>query len=190
LSYILYGGLFDPVHIGHTGLARAAFRKVEPEKVIWLPSSAPPHRKVEGIPAERRKEMLEWLFRDKDEYEVSDVELSRDHSGYTAQTVSIYKERYPEKDLYLLIGSDEAENFRQWKSWEYILENTLLLIGGRQEGNISFPREVEEKSVLLDNKVIDISSTQIREKLKNGESVEGYLPDRLEEYIAGRGLYK
>ncbi|MEA3506135.1 MAG: nicotinate (nicotinamide) nucleotide adenylyltransferase [Elusimicrobiota bacterium] len=190
MSYILYGGLFDPVHMGHTGLARAALQKIKAEKVIWLPSSAPPHRTVEGIPANQRKEMMEWLFKDKDEYEVSDVDLSRDHSGYTAETVSIYKEKFSGKDLYLLIGSDEAESFKQWKNWEYILENTRLLIGRREDDRMSFPREVEENSVLLDNKVIDISSTQIREKLKKGESVEGYLPDRLEEYIARRGLYK
>ncbi len=189
MSYIIYGGLFDPVHLGHIVIAREAYRKINPKKIIWIPSAAPPHRKVDGIPARQRKKMLEHLFRDIGEYEVSSVELDKEHSGYTSETIKIFSRRYPQEKIYLLIGIDEAINFKKWKNWEYILKKVSLIIGKRDNINGSIPDEVKSGAVILDNPLVDISSSWLRERLKEGKSVEKYLPDNLDEYIKERGLY-
>jgi nicotinate-nucleotide adenylyltransferase len=189
VSFILYGGLFDPVHLGHIEIARRAYEQVKPEKVIWIPSACPPHRKVGGISALKRKNMLEWLFDNIDEYEVSSVELSEGHQGYSAETLKIFQKKYPRAKIYMLIGSDEGVNFKKWKSWEYILENATLIIGKRGDLNGKLPKEVKASAVMLNNRAIDVSSTMLRQSLKKGEPAGGYLPERLGEYIKKQGLY-
>jgi len=189
MSCIIYGGLFDPPHLGHFEIASCAFRTVKPEIFYWVPSRTPPHRNVEGESAEKRFEMLKWYYRGNEKFRVSAVELNPEHSGYTLETVIFFKNKFPGKKCYLLIGSDEAESFTMWKGWQDILNMAVLIIGRRKE-KISLDSRVRDNSVVLNNKIYEISSTDVRQRLYENRPVEGLIDGRILEYIKKHGLYR
>jgi nicotinate-nucleotide adenylyltransferase len=179
--------MFDPPHLGHLEIARFAYNKVNPESLIWIPAKYPPHRYVRGLSANDRVTMLKWWFRNKPEFEVSDIELSG-HSGYSIETIERFKKKYPDVKIYFLIGSDEAEHFKSWKSWDKIIKITTLIIGRRKEG-ANIPLEIKRNAILLDNKIWNISSTEIRERLVKNESVKGRVDEEIIDYINKNSLY-
>ncbi len=189
MSYILYGGLFDPPHLGHLEIALAAYNAVKPEELIWVPAKYPPHREARGLPAARRVDMLKWWFRNKPGFTVSDNELDKNHSGYSIETIQMFKEKYPDKKSYFLIGTDEAEDFKTWHEWQKILEITTLVIGERKK-EADIPSEVKSNAIFLDNKIYEVSSTWIRERLSKSESVRGFIDENILEYMMRMGLYK
>lgn len=189
MSYILYGGLFDPPHLGHLKIAEAAYKKVSPDKLIWIPSKSPPHRKVEGLDAISRVEMLKAWLNNRDEFSVSDVELDDRHSGYTVETVEYFRKQYPDKAIYLLMGSDEARNFKLWYKWEKILQISTVIVGMREE-DADLPEELLKNAVILNNNVKSISSSHIRQNLHSGIPVDGLLDGFIIEYITEKGFYR
>lgn len=189
MSHILYGGLFDPPHLGHLKIARAAYDLIKPEKLIWILSKCPPHREIEGSPADKRLNMLELLLKNKPEFAVSDIELDEGHSGCSVETVRMFWEKYPDKKSYFLIGSDEAESFKNWKEWQKILQMTTLVIGRRKK-NADIPIEIKSNAVFLDNEIFDISSAQIRKNLNENKSMEGFVGKEVAEYIKQQNLYR
>jgi nicotinate-nucleotide adenylyltransferase len=189
VSYVLYGGLFDPPHLGHLKIARAAYEKIRPETLIWIPSKYPPHREVKGLSAEERLKMLKWWLKDKPGFEVSDIELKEGHSGYSIETIEKFMEKYLGKKLYLLIGSDEAAEFKTWKRWEDILKLVQLVIADRDE-SLEIPREVRENALFLENKVFDVSSTEIRKRIAEGLPLEGLVDGDIINYIKEHNLYR
>ncbi|MFH1414954.1 MAG: nicotinate (nicotinamide) nucleotide adenylyltransferase [Elusimicrobiota bacterium] len=188
MSYILYGGLFDPPHNGHMQIAEAAYKRIMPEEIIWIPARYPVHRDVEGISADARMELLRCLLDNRFGYSVSDVELNEDHPGFSIDTVLIFKRKYHGRESYFLIGTDEAENFTSWKRWEDIIENTTLVIGRRKE-NTDIPEEVRENAIMLDNSICPISSTEIRSKLERGIIPYDCMDDKITSYIKEHGYY-
>jgi len=133
--------------------------------------------------------MLKWLFADKSEYEVSDIELRDGYSGYTVETIRIYAEKYPNEKIYFLIGSDEASYFSSWYEWKKIVELATLIIAKRSSG-MELPEAVEENSILLDNEICNISSTMLRNRIKDGKSIGEYVDSRIVEYVEKRDYYK
>lgn len=180
--------MFDPPHLGHLELAREAYSRIKPGKVIWVPAKFPPHRKVENLESGKRVEMLRWWFRDKPMFEVSDMEMKPGHSGYSVETVKKFAKMYPDEDSYFLVGSDEAVKFKSWKHWDRILRMTHLIVG-RRGGDDRIPRELEKKALLLDNSIYSISSSEIRQMLKNDISVYGMLDESILQYIKDNRLY-
>ncbi len=186
MSYILFGGLFDPPHKGHMEIARSALRETAADKVYWLPSRIPPHRSKGVLSGAERMEILsEWLDL-KNSMEPCSAELKEGHSGYTIETVKLFRKKKKNEKSYLLIGSDEAEKFTRWNKWRRILNLTDILVGKRSS-SVNIPKEVKAK--VLDNKVLNISSAGIRSKLKRGEDVSGELAPPVYEIIRRRGFY-
>ncbi|MGM0567803.1 MAG: nicotinate (nicotinamide) nucleotide adenylyltransferase [Elusimicrobiota bacterium] len=187
MAYILYGGLFDPPHAGHFEIATTALNKLDAEILYWIPSRRPPHRKGAVLGGRERYELLKRCLASYDKMRVSDVELNSGHSGYTVETVEILKKKYPRQKCYLLTGSDEAENFTQWKNWKKILCLAELVVGKRKE-NINLPKGVSAS--FLDNKIIDVSSSQIRRKIREGKSVRDDLMPGVLKVIKEKSFYK
>ncbi len=187
MSYILFGGLFDPPHKGHMEIAAAALKEINPEVIYWIPSRFPPHRQQGILSGDKRFEILKRWLSSVERMQVSDIELKPEHSGYTVETVEIFKKEKADNDCYLLIGSDEAENFTLWKDWKKILDMVSLLVGRRRE-KINIPSEVNAR--VLDNKIVEISSTTLREKLANGENTEGELSPEVIKIIDENGFYR
>ena len=190
MSYVLFGGVFDPPHAGHMEIARAALKELAPEKIFWIPSKNPPHRQVEGEQADVRFLMLkEWAGRSGGPHEISDIEIRDGHSGYTVETVESFSALFPGKKLYLLVGSDEAECFQSWKDWERILELAELAVARRKKETV-IPGSVSGRAVMLHNRIVKCCSTEIRRRLRESEPVDECLDPVIYRYIKNLGLYK
>ncbi len=187
MSYILFGGLFDPPHIGHMEIADTALREINPDVIYWIPSRVPPHRQKGVLPGEKRFEILKKWLSSVDRMQASGIELLPDHSGYTVETIERFKKEIPGQDCSLLIGSDEAEKFKEWKDWENILSMASLLVGKRRE-NINIPPGINAR--ILNNRIVNVSSTSLRKKLKRGDNTENELAGKVAKIIEGNGFYK
>ncbi|MFW6133988.1 MAG: nicotinate (nicotinamide) nucleotide adenylyltransferase [Elusimicrobiota bacterium] len=189
MSYILFGGLFDPPHLGHLEIADSAYNKIKPEQLIWIPSRYPPHRKVDGLDGRKRYDMLKWRFKNNDRFTVSDIELDKQHSGYSIETIQRFKNKFKSGKIYFLIGSDEAENFKKWKDWKKIIEKTTIIIGRRKK-KINIPDRLKNNAVILENKIKNISSSEIRYKIRNNIEFKRYLDNGIYNYIISNNLYR
>ena len=193
----IYGGSFNPPHIGHIQAAQQAIRTLGLGKLLLIPAGIPPHKVMPGNPptGEERLEMLRIAAVDE-AMEVCDIELKREGPSYTYETVEQLRLRFPDAELYLLMGTDMFLSFQTWKNPQRILDCVTLAVMYRGEKGES--QKIAEKKaemeglgakiVLVENKITAISSTQLRRLLAFGCS-GAYLPQGVGEYIRERRLY-
>lgn len=170
MKVLLFGGTFDPPHMGHVNNLEAAIRAVEPDKVIIMPAGIPPHKANHKTPGRIRMEMCCCFLPCHDNVEISDWEISREGKSYTIHTIEHLREEYPEDALYMAVGSDMLMTFDQWYHWQDILRQVILVCTSRQPGD---DPELLAKAVNLEHqggrivlahaKAVELSSTQIRE---------------------------
>lgn len=195
---VLFGGSFDPVHIGHIVVARDVKEALGAEKVIFMPAYSAPLKKGHSASPEDRLKMLEIALMKEEGLEVSDFEIKKGGVSYTVETLRWFTEKYGEKP-YLLLGSDSFLRFHLWKEPGNVLSMSRLAVVDR-EGKLAevreylrdrFPnlKEVED-IVLLKARRIDVSATEVRERLRKGLSVYCMVPDKVLEYIKERKLYR
>lgn len=195
----LFGGTFDPVHNGHRYILEAALNAIDFEKVIVMPAKIPPHKSVSGCSSEhQRYEMCRIAFENMDKVEVSDYELSRTGKSYSYYTISHIKELYPDHKLCLIIGSDQLLTFDQWFRYKEILSMASLVSISRDD-DISEDRLKEYAASLthdggevitLSVKPFEMSSTEIRNNIKNNIDCSCYLDKNVVKYISDKGLYR
>ena len=195
----IYGGTFNPPHMGHLEAAKYAVEALNLDLLLLIPDRTAPHKVLpQGSPTpEQRLEMLKLAVRDLDRIEVSALALEREGPSYTADTVEQLRQIYPDAELVLLMGADMLERFAQWKNADRILEHADLACFSRglrgEETRIEAAvRELEAagaRVTRLRNPVIDISSTQLRRMLVF-QCAGDFLPAGVEEYIRSHGLYE
>ena len=195
----IYGGTFNPPHMGHLEAAKYAVEALNLDLLLLIPDRTAPHKVLpQGSPTpEQRLEMLKLAVRDLDRIEVSALALEREGPSYTADTVEQLRQIYPDAELVLLMGADMLERFAQWKNADRILEHADLACFSRglrgEEARIEAAvRELEAagaRVTRLRNPVIDISSTQLRRMLVF-QCAGDFLPAGVEEYIRNHGLYE
>ena len=193
----IYGGSFNPPHIGHIQAAQQAIRTLKLDKLLLIPAGIPPHKVMPGNTptGEERLEMLR-IAAVEETMEVCDIEVKREGPSYTYETVEQLRLRFPDAELYLLMGTDMFLSFQTWKNPQRILDCVTLAVMYRGEKGESLKiaekkAEMEglgAKIVLVENKITAISSTQLRRLLAFGCS-GAYLPQGVGEYIRERGLY-
>ena len=193
----IYGGSFNPPHIGHIQAAQQAIRTLGLGKLLLIPAGIPPHKVMPGNTptGEERLEMLR-IAAVEETMEVCDIEVKREGPSYTYETVEQLRLRFPDAELYLLMGTDMFLSFQTWKNPQRILDCVTLAVMYRGEKGESLKiaekkAEMEglgAKIVLVENKITAISSTQLRRLLAFGCS-GAYLPQGVGEYIRERGLY-
>ena len=194
----IYGGTFNPPHIGHIRAACCAVSVLGLQKLLLIPDRIAPHKVMpESSAAPEQRLQMVRLCADGDPYlEVTDMELKREGPSYTYQTVQALKEQYPDDSLFLLIGTDMFLTFQQWKNAEYLWKNVTLGVfyrGQKDEVN-AIARHKEEmealgaKVVLIENPVVDISSTQLR-RLLAFDCAGPFLPKGVYDYIRSNKLY-
>lgn len=174
----IYGGSFNPPHLGHVKAAAAVREKLEPDRFLIIPTNIPPHKDMaEDSPSpEQRMELCRLAFGDIPGVELSDLEIKREGRSYSADTVSILRQKYPEDELYLVIGSDMFLSFCQWYKFQYLLDNCVLTVLSREEDDRQelecFKTELEEKYgakvLLLSHEPLPMSSEEIRDRLRLG----------------------
>jgi len=194
----IYGGTFNPPHIGHLQAAKQAVKTLGLTKLLVIPDRIAPHKVIpSGSPTpEQRLAMVQTAFRDYPEIEVSDMELRREGVSYSYQTILQLKEAYPDAELILLMGTDMFLTFHTWMNPEIILENAALGVFYRGEKGERAAIEAKKAEMetaghrvkLVENDVINISSTQMRRLLAFRCAGE-LLPDGVLDYIREYRLY-
>lgn len=192
----IYGGSFNPPHIGHLYLANEISRRLNLDKLIIIPSNISPQKEHNGnIDPIHRINMCKDVF-SSPLFEVSDCEIARGGKSYTIDTLTFFKEQYPDSEFYLFMGSDMLLSFHKWFRFGDILKMcTLCAISREDEKNAEELRKYAD-TVLTDGNVlvfdiepIEVSSSEIRENLKNGRSCKGLIDEKTEKYIKENKLY-
>ena len=198
MKTLIYGGTFNPPHLGHFKAASAAAEQLSPERLLIIPDNIAPHKEMADYTPEasQRYEMCALAFQGIKGAEVSDMEIRRSGRSYSSDTVALLREKYPEDELFLLVGTDMLLSFEQWHDFEYILKNVTLAVISREEDdkgkiqkNISYlSGKYGAGAVVLEAEPFVISSTEICALLPERKGRE-YLSDSVYSYIIKNRLY-
>jgi nicotinate-nucleotide adenylyltransferase len=185
----LFGGSFDPVHCGHLQLALAAQKEFKLQKVVFVPARRPPHKKdKELLPAGKRVRMLSLALAPYPGMSISSFELRRKQTTYTYQTLRHFRRKFPDADLFFIIGSDSLNELSTWKRSD-LLFTLCRFIVGRRKG--SRPRRTGTAPAdFLAGCLPAISSSGIRDRVRQGRSIKGLVPPVIERYIRTECLYR
>ena len=188
----ILGGTFDPIHMGHLVLAEQVKEKLKLDQVIFIPCFSPPHKTRRKLsPAKDRFRMTQLALEDNPFFSVSDIELKRGGLSYTIDTVRQLKALYSDSEIYFLTGSDMLNEICTWKAPEEIYRLVKVVIATRPGFDEFDPKDhFAKKSLIIRITGVDISSSQIREKVKKGQSIKYLVPFRVEEYIKKKKLYQ
>lgn len=201
----IFGGAFDPVHKGHTQSLKFINDLKIVDEVYVIPNFASPHDKDIRSSGSHRLKMLEMAFNEFENIKINEFELNNKKKSYSYETLNSFKQLFPDRHFSLIIGLDSLHSFTTWKNWEEILSLCSLLVLGRTiNKNKKLDKALESritlniddfflehgKIFLLENDFINVSSSEIRKKIKNDETIEGLLDQNVQEYIQDMSLYK
>ncbi len=186
----IFGGTFDPIHHGHLITAQSVKEIRALDKIIFIPSFISPHKAdVNSASPEHRMNMLKLAVKGIDFFEVSDYEIKKEGISYTIDTLKEFKKKYDE--LEFIIGYDNIFKFNTWKNPDEIMKTTKILVLKRKS---SLPPPHEDKYVksalFVETRGIEISATDIREKVTQGMPIHYLVPEKVKEYIYSFNLYK
>ena len=180
----LLGGTFDPIHNGHIAIAKTAIQQLKLDKLLLIPAGNP-WQKSEFTDSKHRLEMVKKAGNDLEKVEVSDIEVNKTGPTYTFETLQELHKKYPNSEFIIILGSDAVAGFDTWK--EPNLVKTLARIYVVQRAG-DFTQDWHFDRIQMPP--IEISSTEIREKVKNKDSISELVPKLVKEYISANGLYK
>ncbi len=186
----LFGGTFDPPHVGHLLAATDASETLALDRLLFIPAAAQPFKGDATVASgEQRVTMLERMIGDDGRFAVERVEIDRGGLSFTVDTVEALARREPQAKLVLLIGEDLAAQFATWRKPERIRELAEVIVVRRP--GIA-PAAGEERWPLrrIETRRVDVSSTEIRSRVAAGKSVRGFVTDAVAEYIATTALYR
>jgi len=209
----LFGGTFDPIHYGHINTAEEIHNKFKLTKTIFIPSHIPPHKKTPETGPAHRLEMVRQAVSGYDLFEVSDAEIKRDSSSYSFQTIKYFKELHKEKsELFFIMGLDTFLEIHTWKNYPCFFSECHFIIMNRPDCSNKSPEDIlpadaaaefvynyESSSFrhtsgysvhYVEVTPHDISSTDIRKKIKNGRKITGLIPEKVADYIKDHRLYR
>lgn len=186
----LFGGTFDPVHLGHLQLAQSARIQFSLDKVIFVPASQPPHKQEIPFltPAWDRYEMVRLAIEGNRSLELSDCELQRKGISYTFDTLCEFEKKYPAAEFFLILGKDAFEGLDTWHRAAELKKKFRFLVAKRETSDVSASEGARVE--WLQMPLCPISASGIRAAVGRGENVEDYLPPRVTQYILAHKLYR
>ncbi len=195
----VFGGSFDPVHIGHLIIAQDAVEQLELDRLIFVPAAVSPHKQYcQPVEGRHRLKMLELATESCVRFEVSDLELARGGVSYTSDTIQHVQADHPSAKLFFIVGLDSLADLHLWRNADELLECCTVVPFGRGGED---PEEVAAKSglsnvwktKLLDRLIqiheIEVSASEIRMRIAEGLSIQTLVPPEVEMYIAEYNLY-
>ncbi|MGB0334476.1 MAG: nicotinate-nucleotide adenylyltransferase [Opitutales bacterium] len=186
----LYGGAFDPVHCAHLAIAQAAFDQLELDRLVFIPAAQSPLKgHLSFVSDSSRLKMLALAIEGAPQFSVDAWELERGGVSFTIDTVRHYRAREPEAELFWIIGADQFEQLDCWRSIEEMVTLVTFAVSARPAHTVHAPDISGLKFRLIDAPLMDHSSTAIRDRLANGDSVAGSLPESVEAFISAHQLY-
>lgn len=194
----IFGGTFNPIHLGHLNLVENAAQELELDQVLIIPTFIPPHKETSDlVEGKHRLAMCQLAVQNIPMLQVSDIELRRGGASYTYLTLEKLHGDYPDAQLFFIVGGDMLLSFRQWMHWERVLDLAMLCAAPRTPEER--PALQEEAAVLakighgcrvLEAPILEMSATEIRRCIQQGESTESFIAPQVAQYIADHGLYK
>jgi nicotinate-nucleotide adenylyltransferase len=210
----LFGGTFDPIHCGHVKAAEIVQGIFSFDRILFIPSYIPPHKEsAEVASAEHRLKMVELALSPFDRFTPSSVEIDARGTSYSIVTLNRIKEMFPQTIIFFLVGIDAFLEIETWKDYDDVLEQCSFIVMSRPgycladaKGTLAekFNERIDEvsgsilkhneefffhKIYLLPIHTLDISSSEVRERVGNNQSIEGLVPENVENYIKERCLY-
>ena len=187
----ILGGTFNPPHIGHLIVAESVRDQLKLDKILFVPSYSPPHKLYSQVALPtQRYEMVEIALEKNRNFSASDIEIAREGKSYTIDTINSLISIYPGSQLYLIIGLDNLMDFSDWKSPNDIISKVELVVTNRPGYNVEVKNEFKRYATIVKVPSIDISSSDIRRRVKMGRSIRYLVPFEIEQYIFKKGLYK
>jgi nicotinate-nucleotide adenylyltransferase len=193
----ILGGTFNPVHIGHLNIAETALIDFNLDKVVFMPCYIPPHKENNALPGEIRYELLEAALSKYENFEVSDFELKKGGISYSVDTLKALKEQHPYNEYFFIIGADSLCELHKWRDIYTLLELCTFLTVTRpgyviNDSSVQLKEPWKTKLLqnISKNSSINVSSSNVRRILRDGESVGYMLPPDVEAIITERNLYK
>lgn len=210
----VFGGTFNPIHFGHLRAAIEVWEAFCLDKILLIPSATPPHKTADQVAnAEDRLQMVRLAVEGEPFLEASDIELARPGPSYTIQTLQYFQEQFgPESDIHFIVGQDAFSEITTWRSYEALFGTAHFIVMTRPgsklgsvesfiHANISEAYQYDRTSnryvhpewcsiFCLRITHLDISASEIRERIRHGRSIHFLLPDAVEDYVEKRGLYR
>lgn len=194
----IFGGTFDPIHIGHIHIAYEALYKLKLKEIVFMPNGRPPHKLDKNVSDEAaRYKMVEAAVKEEKRFSISNYEISKNELSYSYETLIYLNNLEPETKWYFIVGTDSLMNFNKWKNIREILSRSTLVVfsrtGYEKEAVEDTRKFLEEKYsceiLLLEIPLLDISSTNIKEKIYLNQRYEYLLPSGVDEVINKYKLY-
>jgi nicotinate-nucleotide adenylyltransferase len=212
----ILGGTFNPIHYGHLAAAEEVWSRLKLDHVLFVPSFLPPHKQDEVIPsAAQRQEMVALAIAGNAHFSLSDLEVKREGKSYSVDTVAELLHLHPATDFYFITGLDSFLEIQTWKEWERLLSSCRFVVLSRPGyafsslASINFMQTAYEKLHALDRgeltravleigkstvyleqiPLYDVSSTDIRQRVRQGRTIKYLLPECVETYIIKNNLY-
>ncbi len=180
----IYGGTFDPIHNAHLILAREALEQLQLDRVVFVPAAASPHKLGQTCaPADARAEMLRAAVTGESRFEVDELELNRPPPSYTFDTIEEFRRRDATAEIFYLLGSDNLPRLQTWHRYDELASIVRFVVLERGEVQ-------PDSQFATIRRLIDISATEIRNRVAAGRSVRYLVPPAVEEIIQRRALYQ
>jgi nicotinate-nucleotide adenylyltransferase len=196
----IFGGSFDPPHIGHYLAAVDAAEQLGLDQLIWVPAAQQPLKTgtPHKVSAEHRFRMTAAAASAHPNFRTSRIEIDRKGLSYTVTTVEAFAREYPDAERFLMVGEDAWAQFDRWREPDRIRTFVRIAVLARLSENMSWvgaesagsPSNGEEPDVRLKTRLVDVSSTEIRRRAQGGKSVRGFVQDAVAEIIESEGLYR
>lgn len=189
----IFGGSFDPPHVGHLLAVEDAFDRLSLDRLILVPAATQPLKSGRAsTPAEQRLAMVRLLVESDARFEVSTVEVDRGGLSFTVDTLTHFAGLYPDAELFLLLGADVLASFGQWREPARVMALARPVILQREDGDpAGILAGLDERRLMrLPTRRVDVSSTEIRERVRAGKPIRGFVTDSVAAFIARVGLYR
>ena len=187
----MLGGSFDPPHVGHLLIAVDACEGLELDRLVFIPAAIQPLKVGQaGASAVDRLEMVRRLVGDDPRFAVDAIEAERSGLSFSVDTVSAYAERYPDAERFFLVGADVVESFGLWREPDRIARLAQVVVVRRGDDSEVGAASASHGFRQLETRRIDVSSTEIRARIRAGQSIHGFVPPAVADYIAAKGLYR
>ena len=193
----LFGGTFDPPHLGHLVVAQDAVERLGLNRLLFVVAGLPPHKLQNRLsPARVRLEMVRAAVRGNPAFEASGVEVDQAGPTYTVDTLRRFRVEHPDATMFFLMGADQLAEFHEWKEPEEIGALATVVVMGREGfggapamgGGVDGGLPVDVMSIRVTR--LDLSSTQVRERVRDGRSVQYLVPPEVLGIIEDQGLYR
>lgn len=185
----IFGGTFDPIHFGHLITTQFVLEKRKLEKIIFIPSHISPHKlEIKTVADSHRFNMVQLAIENNPQFEISDYEINNSDISYTFNTLLHFKKTY--NNIELIIGYDNLLVFDKWYKPDEIFEEVTVVAMNRNGNYSNNKNKFTEKAIIIDTPVVDISSTEIRERVKSNLPINYLTPPAVVDYIYAHKLYK